>query len=61
MTKEEFIDHYCGKSKILWDELKDDLVALPCDCGDRTCKGWAMVTNNQRAIDTHNELYTHDV
>jgi hypothetical protein len=56
-VKREFIDGYCQKSGIPWLELSQWLNALPCNCGDESCEGWAMVSRDQFAIKTHTELY----
>jgi len=42
MTKDEFIAGYCERSNAPWDFLSVYLEAVPCDCGDESCKGWAM-------------------
>lgn len=57
MTKEEFIAGYCERSGVKWEEISVMQVALPCDCGDEGCNGWAMVSNNQSSILAHMELY----
>lgn len=45
ITKEEFTKRYCERSGITQDELAElGLVASPCDCGDRSCKGWQMTS-----------------
>lgn len=44
MTKEEFIAGYCDRSKIPWERLSKDMVALPCYCDEEICDGWAMVS-----------------
>lgn len=57
MTQQEFIDGYCARSDLSWDDMKKYLVALPCACGDERCAGWAMVSNRPDSIKTHNDLY----
>ena len=57
MTKDEFIDSYCKKSKISWDKLSKSQVVLPCECKDELCQGWAMVSNDQDSIKSHIDLY----
>jgi hypothetical protein len=44
MTKEEFIEAYCARSKVTWQWLSQYMVALPCACDDAACQGWAMVS-----------------
>jgi len=43
ISREEFIEHYCLRSKISWDDLKKVRRPEPCDCGEEICKGWIMV------------------
>ena len=43
MTQSEFIKQYCEKSKTSEKELNDNgLFAVPCNCSEDNCKGWAM-------------------
>lgn len=58
MTKENFIKLYCEKSDITEEELLKTQVVLPCNCNDETCKGWAVVSNNELSIKAHCELYS---
>ena len=60
MTKEEFIAGYCERSQITWEELQPFQVALPCSCGDESCCGWAMVSNNPLSVQSHMQLYAPD-
>lgn len=60
MTKDEFIDAYCQRSKVPRERLMARIVALPCACGDESCEGWAMVPNDQMAIDWHMRKYAPD-
>lgn len=57
MGKEEFIKHYCERSGVTWEWLKQYKDALPCACGDEICDGWAMVSKDDDAIRAHMELY----
>ena len=43
MTKEEFIEGYCNRSKVTWEWLSQFQNAIPCDCGEDGCNGWQMV------------------
>lgn len=43
MTREEFIQGYCERSKIDRERLFKSRRVIPCDCGDESCRGWAMV------------------
>jgi hypothetical protein len=60
MTKDEFIAGYCERSHVEWQELQRSQVALPCACGDKSCCGWAMVSNNRLSVQTHMQLYAPD-
>jgi hypothetical protein len=62
MTRDEFIDRWVAAIKqlsggiertdygALWEGQK--FFALPCDCGEEGCKGWAMVPDI--LVETHN-------
>jgi len=40
-----FIKRYCKNSGIAEKELNPlGLFAVPCDCGEEDCDGWAMIT-----------------
>jgi hypothetical protein len=41
MTKEEFIEGHCQRSNITREQYDEHLVAIPCDCGEDLCEGWA--------------------
>lgn len=58
MNKNDFINNYCNKSNISSDKLNETQVVLPCKCGDESCEGWAVVSNNPLSIKAHNELYS---
>lgn len=55
-----FIRKYCTESGLSLAEFNVSWKALPCDCGDPSCVGWAVVTNTPEAMDLHRRLYTHD-
>jgi hypothetical protein len=57
VTKEQFIQRYAKRSDVTWEYLSQFQVALPCECGNEMCEGWAMVDNNAESIRAHNELY----
>lgn len=42
MTREEFIEGYCGRSKASWAWLSVRREAIPCDCEEPECRGWQM-------------------
>ena len=45
MTKDEFEKSYAEKSGMTVERLhKLGLVAIPCDCGEDSCKGWQMTS-----------------
>lgn len=53
MTEQEFIERYCERSGVTWEDLSRHRVALPCKCGDDSCEGWAMVRNDTQSILEH--------
>lgn len=56
MIQSEFIKKYCEKSNITEERANElGLFAMPCDCEDEDCKGWAMVT--KEGLKAHVELY----
>jgi hypothetical protein len=67
MTREEFIESYVERSRVHYPSIQKTedgfvlgsrrRIALPCNCGDDECKGWAMVSSEQEDIDTHMQLY----
>jgi hypothetical protein len=57
MTEDEFIDEYAKNSGMSVHEILKDMICLPCGCGDVCCRGFAMVQNTPRAIETHNLFY----
>ena len=57
MTKEEFEKSYIEKSAISTEFYHQCFVTLPCDCGDKFCKGWAAIHNSPDMIASHNKLY----
>lgn len=57
MSKDEFEKIYCEKSKITRDFYNEYFVTLPCNFGEKDCKGWACVCNNPLSIKCHMELY----
>jgi hypothetical protein len=43
VTRDEFITQYAEGSKIGVEMLRQiGLIAVPCDCGDDSCRGWRM-------------------
>lgn len=45
MLQTDFIRQYCKNSSITEKELNQlGLFAIPCDCDDKECQGWAMIT-----------------
>lgn len=53
MTREEFITRYLERSKLSSDCRTENgfsagghiRYAVPCDCRDDTCEGWAMISD----------------
>ncbi len=55
MTQSEFIKSYCEKSGITEKELNElGQFAIICNCGDRDCRGWAMI--GKETLKFHIEL-----
>ena len=55
-TQTEFIKSYCKKSKVNERRLNNlGQCAIPCNCHEEDCGGWAMV--NKRDIKDYVELY----
>lgn len=44
MLRDEFEKAYCERSKITVEKYRQSHVALPCNCGDDGCEGWASVS-----------------
>jgi hypothetical protein len=43
MTRDEFESEYAQKSGVTVEKLHElGLYAIPCDCDDPMCRGWAM-------------------
>ena len=47
MTQQEFIDAYCARGGVTWEWLSTRRDAVPCDCGEPGCDGWAMVPKDE--------------
>ena len=59
ISQSDFIKQYCDKGNIIERQLNDlGEFALPCNCGEPECHGWAMTT--LKNIKTHIELYLKD-
>jgi len=56
-VKQHEIGHITDLLALSEDEVLANHVVLPCHCTYPGCKGWAMVNNYPRFIDSHNELY----
>jgi hypothetical protein len=57
MTKEEFEQSYCNKSRLSKEEYDKHFVTMSCSCQYEECEGWAVVTNSPLAIEAHKRLY----
>lgn len=68
MTRDEFIDGYLARSDFTQYRTPDGYaidghggaVALPCECGEEGCDGWAMISNNPWSIRSHLFFYGPD-
>jgi len=59
MTQSNFIKNYCERRGVTEVELnKEGRVAVPCDCGDEDCLGWAMVDRCELKTHVENNLYS---
>lgn len=58
ITKDEFETGYIKRSNITDEQYHEKLITMKCNCGDRSCNGWAAVTNNEESIKRQKELYT---
>lgn len=59
MLQSEFIKRFCSNSEKTEKEIFDlDLVAVPCDCKEAGCLGWAMIYRVTMKI--HGELYVRN-
>lgn len=56
MTKDEFIEGYCRRSEITREAFDRDFVALPCNCEQDGCNGWAAIDNDEDSIKHHMEF-----
>ena len=57
MLQTEFIKQYCENSNMTERQLFDmGLFAIPCDCEEDNCKGWAMIA--REAFDFRLNLYS---
>ena len=55
MLQSEFIKRYCENSEITEQVLFEmGLFAVPCDCGEKVCWGWAM--ESRQTIHNHVRL-----
>lgn len=53
MTKNDFIHGYCKRSHITEEIFHKYQVALPCNCGDEGCEGWAAIRLDAQFIEDH--------
>ncbi len=56
-TREAFIAEYCARSSITRAFYDEHFVALPCECGEAGCQGWASIHNTPEMIEDHQKLY----
>ena len=60
-TQSEFIKMYCKNSRIAHKGLTEKRLnelgqfAVPCDCGEGDCNGWAMISREN--FKSHVDLY----
>jgi len=47
MTIQEFVEQYAANSNSSFRELDSmGLYPVPCQCGEESCEGWQMATDN---------------
>ena len=52
LSKHEFVSRYASKSNVTEAQLAEmGLHAEPCDCGDETCLGWQMVSQELATLE----------
>ncbi|HAZ7210021.1 TPA: hypothetical protein LAM16_003469 [Escherichia coli] len=51
MPKGEFVSGYCERSSITEEEFYLHGDAVPCDCGESCCDGWAYLSHEKIARD----------
>ncbi|EFJ2109291.1 hypothetical protein [Escherichia coli] len=51
MSKGEFVSGYCERSGITEEEFYLHGDAVPCDCGESCCDGWAYLSHEKIARD----------
>jgi len=57
MTKDEFIERYCSASRITRDHFHRYKIALPCQCGEGGCMGWAAISHDYDLICDHIQFH----
>lgn len=57
IAKEMFEQEYIKRSAITEEFYAIHFVTLECGCEEEGCRGWACVSNNERSIKTHKQLY----
>ena len=56
MTQSEFIKSYGHNSKMTEKRMNElGLFAIPCECEDENCNGWAMISKEN--VKAHVDLY----
>lgn len=44
MTKQEFVKNFIKNSTLSEKEILERMDAYPCECGNKDCSGWQMLT-----------------
>ena len=65
LDRQEFIIRYLERSKLTQFRIAEGYlipgctgrIALKCNCGEKICEGWAMVSDDPESIELHNRLY----
>lgn len=53
LTQEAFIAGYCKRSEMSMETYDSNFVALPCNCEDESCTGWATIRRKPENILEH--------
>lgn len=48
-----FEEAYAKRSGVTVEWLRQHRIALPCQCGEPDCEGWAMVSRAPHMIEAH--------
>ena len=58
MTREEFIAGYISRGNVTREWFDKHYIALPCECEEACCEGWAAVHKDEASVLAHLRSYT---